>query len=261
MRIATWNVNSIKTRLEHLLSWLADTKPDVVCLQEIKTVDANFPAERIEDAGYAVAVHGQKTYNGVALLARHPMEDVTVRLPGDETDEQARYIEALIAPKDAEPVRVASLYLPNGNPVPGPKYDYKLAWMERLANRTADLMCTEEGFVLAGDYNVIPHARDVHAPAAWAEDALFRPQTRHAYQALLNLGLTDAYRTCHGEGGQYSFWDYQGGAWPKNHGIRIDHLLLSPQTADRLEGAGIDRFTRGWEKPSDHVPVWCTLRD
>lgn len=259
MKLATWNVNSIKARKDHVLRWLEETQPDVACLQEIKCVDDAFPAQVFEDAGYNVAVHGQKTYNGVALLSKLPFDEIIVGLPGDESDEQARYLEAVVStPKGS--LRFASLYLPNGNPVDdGPKYPYKLAWMERLIAHAHDRLSYEEPFVLAGDYNVIPTAEDVHDPAGWWGDALFREETLDAFRSLLNLGFTEAYRSCHHEEHQYSFWDYQRGAWQKDHGIRIDHLLLSAQAADRLQACEIDRFTRGWEKPSDHAPVWAEL--
>lgn len=259
MRIASFNVNSIKIRLPRVLEWLDATRPDVVCLQELKCEDGKFPALEIEERGYNVAVHGQKTYNGVALLSRHPIEDVTRGLSGDDGDEQARYVEALVMPDGAPPMRVASLYLPNGNPAPGPKYDYKLAWMRRLQARAAELLALEEAAVFAGDYNVIPQTDDVHDPQAWKDDALFRPETRTAYRTLLNLGLTEAWRTLNPDAIAYTFWDYQRGAWAKDHGIRIDHLLLTPQAADRLRTAGIDRSERAKEKPSDHVPVWIEI--
>jgi len=260
MKIASWNVNSIKVRLGSVLDWIGQAKPDVLCLQEIKTVDENFPAQAFEDAGYNVAVHGKKTYNGVAILSKSPMEDITRGLPGDDTDEQARYLEAVI-PAEHGVVRVASIYLPNGNPPDGPKYEYKLKWMERLYNHAKELLTYEEPFVLAGDYNVIPTADDVYDPEAWAGDALFLPQSRAQLSKLINLGLTDAFRARCDTPHRYTFWDYQRGAWKKDHGIRIDHLLLSPQAADRLETCEIDAQTRGWEKPSDHVPIWCTLKD
>lgn len=258
MKIATWNVNSIKVRKGHVLDWLGQTAPDIACLQEIKCVDEAFPAEDFEAAGYNVAVHGQKTYNGVALLSKYPFDEVLPRLPGNDEDEQARYLEAVISAPGGV-VRVASIYLPNGNPVDSEKYPYKLEWMKRLQDHASELLTYEEPLVLAGDYNVIPHDDDVHDPAAWQGDALFRPQTHEAFRSLLNLGLTEAFRSCHHEPGQYSFWDYQRGAWAKDHGIRIDHLLLSPQAADLLQSCEIDRFTRGWEKPSDHAPVWVEL--
>lgn len=258
MKIATWNVNSIKVRLPNLLAWLEEAAPDVVCLQELKCVDDAFPREAVEDAGYAVETHGQKTYNGVALLSRQPLEDVRRGLPGMEDDAQARYIEAVVPAGDSI-VRVASLYLPNGNPAPGDKYDYKLAWMAALEAHAKSLLALEEPLVLAGDYNVIPTPDDVHDPKAWEKDALYLPKTRSAFRSLAALGLTDAFRACHSAAHQYTFWDYQGGAWQKDHGIRIDHLMLSPQAADRLSGSGIDRHVRSWEKPSDHVPVWAEL--
>jgi len=257
MKLATWNVNSIKARQDAALAWLTSARPDVVCLQETKVVDDAFPREPFEALGYNIALHGQKTYNGVAILSKYPLEDVTPRLPGDDADDHARYIEAVVA--SPCPIRVASIYLPNGNPVDSPKYPYKLAWMARLKARTQELLRLEEALVLAGDYNVIPTSRDVHDPAAWEEDALFRRDTRLAFNAMANLGLTDAFRACNTAPGQYSFWDYQAGAWKRNLGIRIDHLMLSPQAADRLIEAGIDKAVRDGDKPSDHVPVWCAL--
>ncbi|MFN3722831.1 MAG: exodeoxyribonuclease III [Paracoccaceae bacterium] len=259
MRIATFNINGIKARIEALPRWLSAAKPDVVCLQEIKTVDEGFPREMFEDMGYTVATHGQKGFNGVAILSRFLLEDVTRGLPGDETDDQSRWIEATVM--GPCPVRVCGLYLPNGNPAPGPKYEYKLAWMARLETRLRALLALEEPFVCAGDYNVIPQAQDAAKPEQWVTDALYLPQTRAAYQRLLNLGLLDAFRAYEAGPGHYSFWDYQANAWDRNNGIRIDHLLLSPQAADRLTGAGIDRDVRAGDKPSDHVPVWITLDD
>ncbi len=253
-KIATWNVNSIKARLPNVLDWLKEAEPDVVLLQEIKCQDEAFPRLEIESLGYRCAVHGQKSYNGVAILSKQPLEEVSARLPGDEADEHARYLEATTFG-----IRVGCLYLPNGNPAPGAKYDYKLAWMERLAARAEALLAEERPVVLAGDYNVIPEPEDCHDPKAWAADALFLPQTRRAFRRLLWLGYTDAFRALHGEPHRYSFWDYQGGAWQADEGIRIDHLLLSPQAADRLLESGIDREVRGREKASDHVPVWCRL--
>jgi len=256
MRIATWNVNSVRQRLDHLLSWLKDCQPDVVCLQEIKCVDEAFPREPIEALGYNVVTHGQKTFNGVALLSKYPLEEATPRLAGDETDVHARFLEGVVSLKRGV-VRVACLYLPNGNPVGSEKYPYKLSWMSRLLEYSKERLKTEEPLILAGDFNVIPQAADVYNPAAWTEDALFRPQTRESFQALLGLGLTDALRATTDAPGQYTFWDYQAGAWQKNWGLRIDHLLLSPQAADRLRGVGVDSYVRNWEKPSDHVPVWA----
>lgn len=259
MKIATFNVNSINARLPRIIEWFDKAKPDVAVLQEIKCVDEKFPALEFEDLGYNVAVHGQKTYNGVALLSKHPVDDIVKGLPGDESDEQARYIEALVMPDDTAPVRVGGLYLPNGNPAPGPKYDYKLGWMKRLKAHAENLLKNEEAFVLAGDYNVIPQAEDAYDPAAWSDDALYRPETRAAFREILYLGLTDALRQADPTGVRYTFWDYQRGSWEKDHGIRIDHLLLSPQAADRFKSAGVDRSERGKEKPSDHVPAWVEL--
>jgi exodeoxyribonuclease-3 len=260
MKIATWNINGVKARIETLLTWLGETKPDVVCLQEIKSVDEGFPADAIESAGYNVAVHGQKGFNGVALLSKHRIEDVVRGLPGDATDEQARYIEGTVNVQERS-VRVGGLYLPNGNPLGTDKFAYKLAWMRRLEAHARTLLAGEQAFVLAGDYNVIPEPADAKSPKNWLGDALFQPESRQAYRRLLALGLTDAIRAGHPAAGVYTFWDYQAGAWQKDNGIRIDHLLLSPQAADLMTAAGIDRFTRGWEKPSDHVPVWVELRD
>ncbi|MBK1866635.1 exodeoxyribonuclease III [Taklimakanibacter albus] len=250
MLIATWNVNSVKARLETVIAWLKEASPDVVCFQELKCEDKAFPAQAFEELGYNLAVHGQKTYNGVAILSKLPFDEVRTRLPGDDGDEQARYVEAVVSG-----IRVASIYLPNGNPVASEKYAYKLSWMDRLITHTKGLLAYEEPFVLAGDYNVIPQAIDAKNPADWVNDALFLPPTLAKFRELINLGLTDAVRTLDPEPGLYTFWDYQAGAWQKNNGIRIDHLLLSPQAADRLQSTRIDKHVRAWEKPSDHVPV------
>jgi exodeoxyribonuclease III len=259
MRIATWNVNSIKAHFEQVLYWVKAERPDILCLQEIKCENSAFPAPVFEELGYACTVNGQKTYNGVALLSRLGLESVVTGLPGDSTDEQARFIAATVVEKERA-VRVACLYLPNGNPVPGPKYDYKLSWMARLRSWAMREMDNEEALILAGDFNVIPSSLDAKNPKAWVTDALFLPQTRAAFDSLKNIGLTDAFRSLHpGAAGHYSFWDYQAGAWPKNNGIRIDHLLLSPQAADLLQGSRIHRGVRGEERPSDHVPVEITL--
>jgi len=261
MRIATWNVNSVNARLDRVLEWFESAAPDVAVLQEIKCVDEKFPTEAFERLGYNLAVHGQKTYNGVALLSKYPLEDVRRGLPflhDDEVDEQARYIEAVIAAPT--PVRVAGIYLPNGNPLGTEKFDYKLAWMRRLHAHAEGLLALEEPLVIAGDYNVIPEAEDVANPEAWLGDALFQPESRGAFRALKNLGFTDAYMQADGAPHGYTFWDYQAGAWPRNLGIRIDHLLLSPQAADRLAGVTIHRDERDKEKPSDHVPVVAELR-
>jgi exodeoxyribonuclease-3 len=263
MKIATYNVNSIKARLPRILEWFDAAKPDVAVLQEIKCVDENFPALEFESLGYNVAVHGQKTYNGVALMSKFPIEDVLRGLPGDKSDDQARYIEALVCPDGAAPARICGLYLPNGNPAPGPKYDYKLNWMKRLKSRAQKLLEDEEAFVLAGDFNVIPQAEDVYDPEGWKDDALFRMESREAFREILYLGFTDAIRQANPSAVSYTFWDYQRGAWEKDHGLRIDHILLSPQAADRFKSAGVDRAARGpktgKEKPSDHVPVWAAL--
>ena len=256
MKIATWNVNSIRARLPRVLEWLAEAAPDVALLQEIKTVGEDFPGLEIGELGYNVAVCGQKTYNGVAILAKRPIEDVIAVLPGDDDDDQARYIEAVIGD-----VRVASIYLPNGNPVDSAKFPYKLAWMDRLHERVRALLAFEEAVVLGGDYNVAPTDDDVYDPDAWADDALCRPQSRARFRAILYLGLTEAYRALHADAGAYTFWDYQKGRWQRDEGLRIDHLLLSPQAADRLEACDIDRGPRGKEKASDHTPVWCELRE
>jgi exodeoxyribonuclease III len=256
--IATWNVNSVKARLENVLDWLREAAPDIVCLQEIKCIDENFPRLEIEDLGYNVETHGQKSYNGVAILSKFPIDESIAGLPGDDADEQARYLEAVISTDDGV-VRVASIYLPNGNPAPGPKFDYKLGWMKRLKARAEELLTYEENLVLAGDYNVIPGDADVHDPAAWEGDALTRPESREAFRSLLWLGFTSAFEQCDGRAHQYTFWDYQAGAWQKDHGIRIDHLLCSPQAADHLKSVEIHKATRGKAKASDHVPVVGTF--
>jgi exodeoxyribonuclease-3 len=258
MRIATWNVNSVKQRLEHLQRFLKEVQPDVVCLQELKCIDEAFPRQDIESIGYNVATHGQKAYNGVAILSKSPLEDVRRGLPGDADDSQARYIEGVITAGSGV-VRIASIYLPNGNPTGTPKFDYKLAWMDRLKAHAGDLLQLEERLVLAGDLNVIPEPRDARYPEEWARDALFQSETRAKFREIVNIGLTDAVRACDDSPGLYTFWDYQGLGWQRNSGIRIDHLLLSPQAADRLVGAEIHKYTRSWEKPSDHVPVVIEL--
>lgn len=256
MKIATWNVNSIKARLPRVLEWLSEAGPDVALLQETKTVDEGFPALEIEELGYNIAVCGQKSYNGVAILSKRPIEDVVTRLPGDDDDDQARYIEALIGD-----TRVASIYLPNGNPVDGPKFPYKLAWMDRLYDHARSLLAHEDSVVLGGDYNIAPADGDIYDPAAWADDALCRPEARARFRAVLHLGYTEAYRALHSAPDAYSFWDYQKGRWQRDEGLRIDHLLLSPQAADRLMACDIDKTPRGRERPSDHTPVWCELKE
>ena len=259
MKIATWNVNSVKARIDTVRIWLAEASPDIVCLQEIKTTDEAFPTDVFESMGYNCAVHGQKSYNGVAILSKRPPEDVIKGLPPSEGDDHARYIEAVISGDSGAAVRVASIYAPNGNPPGTERFAYKLSWMERLNGHIRRLLAFEEPLILMGDYNVIPTADDCHDPRAWQGDALFQPETRAAFRRICHLGLTDAFRACHAEPHCYTFWDYQAGAWVKDHGIRIDHILLSPQAADRLVNCSIVRKVRGWEKPSDHVPVMCEL--
>ncbi|MEM1385569.1 MAG: exodeoxyribonuclease III [Pseudomonadota bacterium] len=258
MRIATFNINGVKARIGALTTWLEEAAPDVAVLQELKSVDEGVPREPIEALGYNIETHGQKGFNGVAILSKTPLEDVTRGLPGDPEDEQSRWIEATVI-GGATAVRVCGLYLPNGNPAPGPKYDYKLAWIERLEARVQEILETEMPAVFAGDYNVIPEPRDAARPEVWVGDALYRPESRAAWRRLIHLGLHDATREVTQAGEVFTFWDYQGGAWDQNNGIRIDHLLLTPEAADRLKGAGIDSAVRGREKPSDHVPVWIDL--
>jgi exodeoxyribonuclease III len=259
MKIATWNVNSINAHLEAAKNWIVDAKPDVLCLQELKCEDSSFPTEEFRSMGYSCAIHGQKTYNGVAILSRFGIENILRKLPGDDSDDQARYIEATVF--TPRPLTVACLYLPNGNPVPGNKYDYKLAWLKRLNRHAANLLKSEQRVVMAGDYNVIPMPDDAKNPEKWTTDALFLPTTRAAHATLCAEGWTDPIRSLYPlQSGPYTFWDYQAGAWQKDNGIRIDHLLLSPQAADDLENAGVDKHVRAWERPSDHVPAWIELR-
>ena len=255
MRIATYNVNSVNARLPVLLRWLAETRPDVACLQELKAAQEKFPLDAIRGAGYHAIWHGQKAWNGVAILARAGEPAETGRgLPGDPDDVHSRYLEAAIGG-----VRVGCLYLPNGNPAPGPKFDYKLRWLERLAARAAELVARPDPVVLAGDYNVLPDEIDVYNPAGWEADALFRPESRAAYRGLLAQGWTDALRHLNPGRPVFTFWDYTGGAWRRNAGLRIDHLLLNPAAARRLTAAGVDRDVRGWERTSDHAPTWVDL--
>lgn len=258
MQIATWNINGVKARLETALAWLKEAKPDVACLQEIKSVDGAFPKGPFEDLGYNVHTHGQKGFNGVAILSLRPLEDVSARLPGDDTDEQARYLEAAVT-GDKSICRIGCLYLPNGNPVDSEKYPYKLAWMDRLIAHARARLALEEPFVLAGDYNIIPEPRDAARPEEWLDDALFLQTSREKFRELAALGFTDALRSLDDSDGIYTFWDYQAGAWQRNNGIRIDHLMLSPQATDRLTCVRVDKHVRGWDKPSDHVPVVATL--
>ena len=267
MKLATFNINGIKARAQALMDWLDEAQPDVAVLQEIKSVDEGFPRELFEERGYQVETHGQKSFNGVAILSKLPLEDVTRGLPGDEDDEQARWIEATVV-GEQDALRICGLYLPNGNPVEltesglpveGGKYAYKLAWMERLRARAKALMAAEEPAVLLGDYNIIPQKEDAAKPEKWREDALFRPESRAAFRRIQNLGFTEIFRTRHPAPGHYTFWDYQAGAWQKNDGIRIDHMLMTPQCADLVTDCGIDAETRGRQKPSDHVPLWAEI--
>ena len=257
MKIATWNVNSIRARLPNVLDWLRDAAPDVALLQELKTVDDGFPRLEIEDLGYNCAVVGQKSYNGVAILSKRPLEVEHRVLPGGGDEEQARYVEAVTGG-----IRIASIYLPNGNPWPGEKFDFKLAWMDRLIDHASVLIALDEPVILGGDYNVCPTDSDVYDPAGWADDALCRPESRERFRALQWQGWTEALRTLHpDEEHLYTFWDYQAGAWQRDNGLRIDHLLLSPRAADRLKACEVDKDPRGREKASDHTPVWCELDD
>ncbi len=254
MKIATWNINGIKARIENLLVWLAESSPDIVCLQEIKSIDADFPRLEIEGLGYHLETHGQKGFNGVALLSKTSPLEISCRLPGDDADEQSRYIEGVFK-RGSGIVRLGGLYLPNGNPIDSEKFPYKLAWMERLIAHAQKQLALEEPFILAGDYNVIPEDKDCKDPRAWAGDALFQPESRQALRRLEALGFTDAVRATTDAAQIYTFWDYQAGAWQKNNGIRIDHLLLSPEVATLLRGTEIEKHVRAWERPSDHVPV------
>lgn len=257
MKIATFNINGIKARIEALPRWLEEAKPDVACLQEIKCQDDAFPRQMFEDMGYNVETHGQKSFNGVAILSKYPLEDVVRGLPGDDADDHARWIEATVTGRQA--VRVCGLYLPNGNPAPGPKYDYKLSWMARMEARVRTLLAEEMPVVFLGDYNVIPQPEDAAKPQAWVTDALFLPESRAALRRIVHLGLTDAIRTRDPRPGIYTFWDYQANSWERGNGIRIDHLMLSPQAADLLQEAGVDKQVRAGDKPSDHVPAWVEL--
>lgn len=257
MKIATWNIAGIKARHETLIEWLKTFQPDIVCLQEVKSIDENFPRSFIESLGYHIETHGQKSFNGVALLSKKSPDEVLKGLPGDITDEQARYIEAVYSTTSGA-FRLASLYLPNGNPVDSDKYPYKLNWMKRLHAHAKELLKYEEPLILAGDYNVIPADIDAKHPDNWRNDALYLPKTREAFQLIKNLGLTDAIRAVTNDP-SYSFWDFQAGAWQKNNGIRIDHLLLSPEAANILKNAFVQSEIRGWEKPSDHTPVWIEI--
>jgi exodeoxyribonuclease-3 len=260
VRIATWNVNSINARIERVLEWLEEAKPDVVGFQELKCVDEKFPFEAIESLGYNVAVHGQKTYNGVAIISKFPLEDIRRGLPeneGDPTDDHSRYIEAVIG--TPTPFRFGCLYLPNGNPIGTEKFAYKLRWMARLRHHAAELLALEEPLVLAGDYNVIPEPEDADKPESWVTDALFQPESRAAWRSLKFLGFTDAQVAVGADPHGYTYWDFFRNAYERDHGIRIDHLMLSPQAADRLRACEVHRHVRGREKPSDHAPVVADL--
>jgi exodeoxyribonuclease III len=254
MKIASWNVNSIKSRLEHVKTWLGQAKPDVLLLQELKGIE--FPAAEFQALGYEAAFVGQKAYNGVAILSRSPTTVIARALPGNAADEQARYLEA-----DINGVRIINIYLPNGNPVGTEKYDYKLAWMDRLKERLAQLRAHPAPVIVGGDYNIMPDERDVYNPKGWENDALFKLESRWKFRALLNLGYTDAFRVFNEEAGHYTFWDYMAGSWPANKGLRIDHFLLSPTAADRLVSCTIDSTPRGWDKASDHTPILLEVRN
>jgi exodeoxyribonuclease-3 len=257
VKIASFNINGIKARTNALMTWLREAQPDVALLQEIKSVNENFPSDFFKDLGYNVAVNGQKSFNGVAILSKLPIEDIVTRLPGDSEDDQARWLEVTIVGNQA--IRMCNLYLPNGNPAPGPKYDYKLSWMRRLHEKAKELIDSEIPAFMAGDYNIIPQAEDAANIGAWEQDALFLPESRTEFRKILNLGFTDAFRAKHNCSGHYSFWDYQAGAWDRDDGIRIDHFLLTPQCADLLKNCQIDKHIRSREKPSDHVPIWIEL--
>jgi exodeoxyribonuclease-3 len=256
MKIATYNVNGVNGRLPVLLRWLAEAKPDVVCLQELKAPQEKFPEEAIKEAGYNAIWHGQKSWNGVAIMARNvqPVEIMRV-LPGDEEDNHSRYIEAMV-----NDIHICCLYLPNGNPAPGPKFDYKLAWFERLTKHAGGLLKSGKPVLLTGDFNVMPTEKDVYKPERWVDDALFRPETRAAFKKLVAQGWTDAIRKLYPDETIYTFWDYFRNAYGRNAGLRIDHFLLSPQLDERLISGGVDREVRGWEKTSDHAPVWIELK-
>jgi exodeoxyribonuclease III len=259
IKIATWNVNSIKQREAACAAWVKFAAPDVLCLQELKCQTEAFPRGTFEDLGYNCAVLGQKSFNGVAILSKFPIDETVMGLPGDSADEQSRYLEAVLSLPGGKAIRVASIYAPNGNPAPSPKLDYKLAWLDRIRGHARTLLSYEEPLVLAGDYNIIPRPNDVYNPANWVEDALYRLESRQAFRRIVHLGLTDAVLACDSRGGQYTFWDYQAGAWQKDMGLRIDHILLSPQAVARLSHAEIDRKPRSWDKPSDHTPVVAIL--
>ena len=254
MRIASWNVNSIKARLDIVTDWVMADNCDILLVQETKSQDVNFPVSAFKDLGWHVVFNGQKSYNGVAIVSRFPIEDVTASLAGDYEDEQARYMEATISG-----IRVATIYLPNGNPAPGPKFDYKIAWLKRLEARARDLLDIEIPVVLGGDFNVIPRDLDCYDPAGWSNDALTHPESRSGFRKLMYAGFCDALRAIYPSDVLYTYWDYQAGAWQRDHGVRIDHLMLSPEAQDKLVNVGVDRKPRCLERPSDHTPIWCEL--
>ncbi|MBS3647487.1 exodeoxyribonuclease III [Pseudaminobacter sp. 19-2017] len=258
MKIATWNINGVKARIGNLLTWLKESAPDIVCLQEIKSVDDQFPRAEIESLGYNVETHGQKGFNGVALLSKLKFDEVNCRLPGDSDDEQARFIEGVFSTEKGA-LRVVSLYLPNGNPIGGERFAYKLRWMERFEKWAKERLALEDPMVLAGDYNVIPEPTDARFPENWVNDALFQPESRRAFRQIVNLGFTEATRAVTDSTDVFTFWDYQAGAWQKNNGIRIDFQLLSPEAANLLVSSSVEKHVRTWEKPSDHVPVVTEL--
>lgn len=270
MKIATFNINGVKARLPRLKEWLEETRPAVACLQEIKSLDENFPASELEDLGYHVLTHGQKAFNGVAMLTdanagyaapKLVQQGLGINGPKDGEGEQARYLEADITDGEGYTTRIVCIYLPNGNPHPGPKFDYKLAWMEKLRARMAAIWQEEVAAAVLGDYNVIPQDDDTYSVKAMASDALMQPESRAAYSRLLADGWTDAVRTLNPRGGVWTYWDYQAGAWQRDHGFRIDHILLTPELADRLQSVGVDKDHRGREKASDHAPVWALLSE
>ena len=253
VKIASWNVNSVRSRISNILDWLKLESPDILCLQETKVVDKDFPISPFEEMGYNVQIHGQKSYNGVAVLSKYLIEETYKGIP-NYSDEQARYIETVHS-TDIGMVRLANIYLPNGNPAPGPKYDYKLEWMRKLKLHLKETLLNEEIFIVLGDFNVIPEEEDVHNPEAWKDDALFKIETKKAYREILSLGFLDSFRQFNNEPGNYTFWDYQRGAWQRNNGIRIDHILTSPLAADKMKNVYIDKTVRDKDKPSDHVPI------
>ena len=257
VKIASWNVNSVRTRISNILNWLKLEKPDILCLQETKVINKDFPLSPFEEIGYNVKIHGQKSYNGVATLSKYIVEETFQGIP-DYDDEQARYIETVHS-TDIGMIRVSNIYLPNGNPAPGPKYDYKLTWMNKLKNHLQNTLLNEEIFIVLGDFNVIPEDIDTYNPEEWKDDALFKMETRKAYREILSLGFIDSFRQFNQEPENYTFWDYQRGAWQRNKGIRIDHILTSPQASDKTNNVYIDKSLRDKEKPSDHVPIIIDL--